>query len=166
MWKYCVFRVGKWHEGVLTYLCRTVGIFNCLSIIIQKDLYYNSSVLIYIYIYIYDVDINHIYIYIYIDLPNFVNVTMFVTCNYYVSTNATCIYACVWYNRTKLCYTCPALTDTSQTLRSPKPQKHPCTHVTQVTQPFFLLVCYPDRNWTVPIVSAYYILYTVLWLYY
>ena len=34
--------------------------------------------------------------------------------------------------------------------------------VYQVTQPSFLLVCYPDRNYTVPIVSVQYILYTVL----
>ena len=36
------------------------------------------------------------------------------TCNYYISTNATFICPCVWYNLTKLCHTCPALTDINQ----------------------------------------------------
>ena len=44
----------------------------------------------------------------------FVNVTMYCDMNYYISTNATFISACVRYNRTKLCHMCPALMDINQ----------------------------------------------------
>ena len=116
-----------------------------------------------------------LYIYIYIDLPNFVNVTMY-CCRHVIQMLFHCVYSCtyiMWHNQTDVslrqCHTCPALKDIIQGNRF-WPQTRGCMYtclLDQVTLVSLALLRYTDRKYTVPIFSLYYtILYAVLRLYY